>query len=105
MMSLSGGQKALVSLAFIFALQKVDPMPLYIFDELDQNLDQQSRNLVAQMIRKLASDQNKQFILTTFHNQLVENTDQVFEVKNVKGVWHLINYFKFIYFTFNFLHS
>lgn len=85
-LSLSGGQKSLVSLAFIFALQRVDPTPLYIFDELDQNLDQQSRNLVAKMIRKLASDSKKQFIITTFRTQLVENTDQVFEVKNINGV-------------------
>ena len=41
--ALSGGQRTLVSLAFIFALQKVDPTPFYIFDEVDANLDEQKR--------------------------------------------------------------
>ena len=32
--SLSGGQKSIVALAFIFAIQKCDPAPFYIFDEV-----------------------------------------------------------------------
>jgi len=36
MMQLSGGQKALVALALIFAIQRCDPAPFYLFDELDQ---------------------------------------------------------------------
>lgn len=47
LVSLSGGQKALVSLAFIFALQQVDPTPFYVFDEVDQNLDDSYRTCVA----------------------------------------------------------
>jgi structural maintenance of chromosome 3 (chondroitin sulfate proteoglycan 6) len=34
MSQLSGGQKALVALALIFAIQRCDPAPFYIFDEL-----------------------------------------------------------------------
>lgn len=48
---LSGGQKALVSLAFTLALQKVDSTPFYIFDEVDANLDEGRRNDVASMFR------------------------------------------------------
>lgn len=36
MNQLSGGQKALVALALIFAIQKCDPAPFYLFDEIDQ---------------------------------------------------------------------
>jgi hypothetical protein len=36
MQQLSGGQKALVALALIFAIQRTDPAPFYLFDELDQ---------------------------------------------------------------------
>jgi hypothetical protein len=35
MKSLSGGQKSVVALAFIFAIQKCDPAPFYIFDEVN----------------------------------------------------------------------
>lgn len=47
MMQLSGGQKSLVALAFIFAIQKCDPAPFYLFDEIDQALDPQHRKAVA----------------------------------------------------------
>ena len=39
MAALSGGQKALVALAIIFAIQRCDPAPFYLFDEIDQALD------------------------------------------------------------------
>ena len=34
--ALSGGEKSLVALAMILALQKCDPTALYLFDEVDQ---------------------------------------------------------------------
>ena len=40
---LSGGQKTAVALAYTFALQKCDPSPIYIFDEIDANLDTNTR--------------------------------------------------------------
>ena len=49
MQQLSGGQKSLVALAFIFAIQKCDPAPFYLFDEIDQALDPQHRKAVAGM--------------------------------------------------------
>src|SRR4029077_13261918 len=36
---LSGGEKPLASLAFVFALQRHDPSPLYVFDEVNMRLD------------------------------------------------------------------
>ena len=36
MNQLSGGQKSLVAMALIFAIQKCDPAPFYLFDEIDQ---------------------------------------------------------------------
>merc|ERR1712029_1024854 len=39
MNQLSGGQKSLVALALIFAIQKCDPAPFYLFDEIDAALD------------------------------------------------------------------
>ena len=39
MQQLSGGQKSLVALALIFAIQRADPAPFYLFDEVDSALD------------------------------------------------------------------
>ncbi|CAO3654057.1 unnamed protein product [Mucor hiemalis] len=47
MQQLSGGQKSLVALALIFSIQRCDPAPFYLFDEIDANLDAQYRAAVA----------------------------------------------------------
>lgn len=47
MQQLSGGQKSLVALTLIFAIQKCDPAPFYLFDEIDQALDSNHRKAVA----------------------------------------------------------
>jgi len=73
MKELSGGQKSLVALALIFAIQRSDPAPFYLFDEIDSALDPQYRKAVARMIRDQASDDKEpcQFIATTFRAELV----------------------------------
>ncbi|KAG0185738.1 Structural maintenance of chromosomes protein 3, partial [Apophysomyces sp. BC1034] len=78
MQQLSGGQKSLVALALIFAIQKCDPAPFYLFDEIDANLDVQYRNAVAEMIHTLS--ENAQFITTTFRPELLENADKFYGV-------------------------
>lgn len=47
MSQLSGGQKSLVALCLIFAIQRCDPAPFYLFDEIDAALDSQYRTAVA----------------------------------------------------------
>jgi structural maintenance of chromosome 3 (chondroitin sulfate proteoglycan 6) len=76
---LSGGQKSLVALAMIFAIQKCDPAPFYLFDEIDQALDSQHRHAVAAMIKRLAD--NAQFITTTFRPELLEEADKCYGVQ------------------------
>ncbi len=54
MQLLSGGQKSLVALALIFAIQRCDPAPFYLFDEIDAALDSVHRTAVAKMIQRQA---------------------------------------------------
>mmetsp|Transcript_57614 Transcript_57614/g.115710 ORF Transcript_57614/g.115710 Transcript_57614/m.115710 type:complete len:1308 (-) Transcript_57614:266-4189(-) len=74
MSQLSGGQKALVALSIIFAIQRCDPAPFYLFDELDQALDSTYRAAVAAMIQRQANAATNatQFITTTFRPELVK---------------------------------
>lgn len=46
MNQLSGGQKSLVALALIFSIQKCDPAPFYLFDEIDQVIKSFSRHYI-----------------------------------------------------------
>lgn len=84
MSQLSGGQKALVALALIFAIQRCDPAPFYIFDELDQALDSTYRAAVANVIQRQAHnvDNPTQFIVTTFRPELVAVADECFGISH-----------------------
>jgi structural maintenance of chromosome 3 (chondroitin sulfate proteoglycan 6) len=76
---LSGGQKSLVALALIFAIQRCDPAPFYLFDEIDQALDPQYRKAVADIIHELC--EKAQFITTTFRPELLEHADKFYGVR------------------------
>ncbi|CAO3632520.1 unnamed protein product [Mucor fragilis] len=78
MQQLSGGQKSLVALALIFSIQRCDPAPFYLFDEIDANLDAQYRTAVADIIHKMS--ENAQFITTTFRPELLANADKFYGV-------------------------
>ncbi|KAK5976353.1 putative septum site-determining protein MinC [Trichostrongylus colubriformis] len=87
MVQLSGGQKSLVALALIFAIQKCDPAPFYLFDEIDAALDAQHRKAVADMIHELA--ENAQFITTTFRPELLESAEKFYGVRFRNKVSHI----------------
>ncbi|CAB5184505.1 uncharacterized protein OCT59_029661 [Rhizophagus irregularis] len=78
MQQLSGGQKSLVALTLIFAIQQCDPAPFYLFDEIDAALDAQYRTAVASMIHELCD--NGQFITTTFRPEMLANADKFYGV-------------------------
>ena len=79
---LSGGQKTVVALALIFAIQRCDPAPFYLFDEIDAALDPQYRTAIAKMLEAQARDPRNptQFIQTTFHPEVVMVSTHVYGV-------------------------
>jgi len=87
MAQLSGGQKSLVAMALIFAIQKCDPAPFYLFDEIDAALDAQHRKAVADMIHELA--EGAQFITTTFRAELLAHASKFYGVKFRNKVSHV----------------
>ena len=88
MQQLSGGQKALVALALIFAIQRCDPAPFYLFDEIDQALDANYRAGVARLIQKQvdSADAPAQFITTTFRPELVEVASKCYGIALINKV-------------------
>lgn len=86
MKQLSGGQKTVVALTLIFAIQRCDPAPFYLFDEIDAALDPQYRTAVGNMIRRLADMASTQFITTTFRPELVKVADKIYGVTHKNRV-------------------
>lgn len=82
---LSGGQKTLCALALIFAIQRHDPAPFYIFDEIDANLDPHHRQAVAQMIARISESTRAQFICTTFRPELINRATKAYGVVFAHG--------------------
>jgi structural maintenance of chromosome 3 (chondroitin sulfate proteoglycan 6) len=94
MSQLSGGQKALVAMALIFAIQRCDPAPFYLFDELDQALDSTHRKSVATLIERQANsaDNPTQFIVSTFRPELVAIANRCYGISHqnkVSSIHHL----------------
>ncbi|CAG2112588.1 unnamed protein product, partial [Medioppia subpectinata] len=89
MNQLSGGQKSIVALAFIFAIQRCDPPPFYLFDEVDQALDPFYRKALADLIKEMS--RSSQFISTTFRPELLGSAQKFFGVKFAKRVMILEN--------------
>lgn len=94
MSQLSGGQKALVAMALIFSIQRCDPAPFYLFDELDQALDSTYRAAVASLIQRQANDKENptQFIVSTFRPELVNVANRCYGISHqnkVSSIHHL----------------
>jgi len=66
LMMLSGGERALTSIALIFAMSQVNPPPFLILDETDAALDEANSRRYGDMIENLAK--KSQLILIT-HNR------------------------------------
>ncbi|MGI0132481.1 MAG: chromosome segregation protein SMC [Thermoplasmata archaeon] len=75
---LSGGEKSLASLAFVFAMQRYDPSPLYVFDEVDMSLDGVNAENVGRMLRRNA--ERAQFIVISLRKVTLKFARQLFGV-------------------------
>lgn len=58
--ALSGGEKSLTALSFIFAIQEYQPSPFYVLDEVDMFLDSVNAEMVAKRVKE--SSAKAQFI-------------------------------------------
>jgi chromosome segregation protein len=75
---LSGGEKSLASLAFIFSMQRYDPSPLYVFDEVDMSLDGLNAEFVGRMLRRNA--ERAQFVVISLRKVTLKFAHHLFGV-------------------------
>jgi chromosome segregation protein len=76
--SLSGGEKSLTTLAFIFSIQQHIPAPFYAFDEVDMSLDGSNVERIAQMIKQLSS--TSQFVIVSLRKPMIEEAQRIMGV-------------------------
>ena len=81
--SMSGGEKSITALAFLFAVQAYRPAPFYILDETDAALDKENSKKVAILIKTLS--QEAQFIVISHNDLTIKSGDRVYGVTMEKG--------------------
>ena len=75
---LSGGEKALTAIAFIFAIFLYKPSSFCLLDEVDAPLDDSNVERFNQMLRDLSK--NTQFVVITHNKKSMEGSDCLFGV-------------------------
>ncbi|GAB4305499.1 MAG: chromosome segregation protein SMC [Geminocystis sp.] len=83
--SMSGGEKSLTALSFIFALQRYRPSPFYAFDEVDMFLDGANVEKLSKMIQQQAKE--AQFIVVSLRRPMIEAAQRTIGVTQARGAY------------------
>lgn len=75
---LSGGEKSLVSMAFLFSIYSINPSPFYVFDEVDASLDDVNIGRFLTLVKKFSEKQ--QIIIITHQKRTMEVADTIYGV-------------------------
>jgi chromosome segregation protein len=76
--SLSGGEKTLVALAFIFAVQEHSPASFYVLDEVDAALDKRNADKLAKLIRSYS--ERAQYVVISHNDSVVSEANILYGV-------------------------
>ncbi len=76
--SLSGGEKTMTALAFLFAVQEHDPASFYIMDEVDAALDKRNSEKLADLIKSYSS--KAQYIVISHNDSIIAAADSLFGI-------------------------
>ncbi len=82
--SLSGGEKTLTALSFIFAIQEYQPASFYILDEIDAALDKHNSEVLSKLIRSYAD--RAQYVVISHNDAIISEADTLFGVSMKDGV-------------------
>jgi chromosome segregation ATPase len=89
LMMLSGGERALTSIALLFAISQVNPPPFIILDETDAALDEANSRKYSDMIESLSK--YSQLILITHNRETMSRAGMLYGVTMIQGVSQLLS--------------
>ena len=81
--SMSGGEKSLTALSFLFALQRFRPSPFYALDEVDSFLDGVNVERLAALIAQQAGD--AQFMVVSHRRPMIAAATRTIGVTQARG--------------------
>jgi chromosome segregation ATPase len=89
LMMLSGGERALTSIALLFAMSAVNPPPFIILDETDAALDEANSRRYGDMIVNLSK--HSQLILITHNRETMSRAGALFGVTMIDGASKILS--------------
>jgi chromosome segregation protein len=75
---LSGGEKSLVAIAFLFAVFLARPCPFYVLDEVEAALDDPNIDRFLELLRRYSD--RAQFIVVTHQRRTMSAADRLYGV-------------------------
>jgi len=87
--SLSGGEKTLTALSFIFAIQEFEPSWFYLMDEVDAALDKKNSELLSKLISKYSK--GAQYIVISHNDAIISEAETIYGVTMQDGISKVVS--------------
>ena len=88
--ALSGGEKTMTALAFIFSIQEHEPASFYILDEVDAALDKRNAEKLAELVKKYSN--KAQYIIISHNDGVIKHANTLYGVSmNEHGISKVIS--------------
>ncbi|MFB6190912.1 MAG: chromosome segregation SMC family protein [Candidatus Nanohaloarchaea archaeon] len=82
--ALSGGEKTLTAIAFVFSILEYEESPFYLMDEIDAALDKTNSKKLSELLKDYADD--NQFIVISHNDITVRHAERAYGVSMRDGV-------------------
>ncbi|MBU2561158.1 MAG: chromosome segregation protein SMC [Nanoarchaeota archaeon] len=88
--SLSGGEKTMTALAFLFAVQEYEPASFYVLDEVDAALDKKNSEKLSELIQSYSD--KAQYIMISHNDGIITEANNLYGVSmNEHGVSDVVS--------------
>jgi chromosome segregation protein len=85
--ALSGGEKTMTAIAFVFSILEYEKSPFYIMDEIDAALDKENSKKLGELLLDYA--ENNQFIVVSHDEITVRHAERAYGVSMRSGISHI----------------